>query len=335
MTLRRLILAAAAGLALQGLSLAHPSVARADPPSAADSETALQLFKEGKALRDVNDFQGALGKFRAAFALVATPITALELGRTYAALGKFVEAREVLLAVFRLPVLPNESARGTEARQDAADLATNLRARIASITIRPRGPVDPFLKLWIDGALIPPDAVSASHLLNPGKHRLVIESRGHTVRSELTVGESEAREIEIVIPEAEATPAEGPAPPPVVTPPPRAPEAKSHALRNTLIYGGFATALVGAGVGTATGLMTLSRADKLKGICTSDGRCPPAAQADLDASATTATISTVMFGVALGGVAVGVVGALLTTAEPVKVGRLRLTPTVGGVTGTF
>lgn len=333
MTPRRLVIAAATALALQGVALATPGVARADTPSAADSETALQLFKEGKALRDVNDFQGALGKFRAAYALVATPITALELGRTYAALGKFVEAREVLLAVFRLPVLPNESARGAEARQDAAQLATNLRARIASITVRPRGPVDPFLKLWIDGALIPADAVSASHLLNPGKHRLVIESRGHTVRSELTVGESEAREVEIVLPEEPST--SGPEPPPVITPPVPPPEPKSNALRNTLIYGGFGAALVGVGVGTATGLMTLSRADKLKGTCTSDGRCPPSAQADLDASATSGAVSNVMFGVAIGGVALGLAGVLFTTAEPVKVGGVRLRSTAGGVVGTF
>lgn len=334
MTPRRLVLATAVALALQGLALANPSVARAETPSAADSETALQLFKEGKALRDVNDFQGALGKFRAAYALVATPITALELGRTDAALGKFVEAREVLLAVFRLPVLPNESARGAEARQDAAQLATNLRGRIASITVRPRGPVDPFLKLWIDGALIPPDAVSASHLLNPGKHRLVIESRGHTVRSELTIGESEAREVEIVLPQTETPPSEGPEPPPVVVPPVR-PEPKSNALRNTLIYGGFGAALVGVGVGAATGLMTLSRADKLKEVCTSDGRCPPSAQADLDATATTGTLSTVMFGVAIGGAVVGLAGVFFTTAEPVRFGQLRLTPTAGGVSGTF
>ncbi|HQY65208.1 MAG: hypothetical protein IPF92_05230 [Myxococcales bacterium] len=334
MTPRRFVLATAIAIALQ--SLATASVARADTPSASDSETALQLFKEGKALRDVNDFQGALGKFRAAYALVATPITALELGRTYAALGKFVEAREVLLAVFRLPVLPNESARGAEARQDAAQLATNLRARIASITVRPRGPVDPFLKLWIDGALVPTDAVSASHLLNPGKHRLVIESRGQTVRSELTVGESEAREVEIVLPPPGTPPGEGPEPPPVAPPPPpRTPEPGSNTLRNTLIFGGFGAALAGVGVGAATGLMTLSRADKLKGVCTSDGRCPPSAQADLDASSTTGTVSTVMFGVAIGGAALGLAGVFLTTAEPVKVGQVRLVPAAGGVSGTF
>jgi len=64
-TPRRFVLATAIAIALQ--SLATASVARADTPSASDSETALQLFKEGKALRDVNDFQGALGKFRAAY----------------------------------------------------------------------------------------------------------------------------------------------------------------------------------------------------------------------------------------------------------------------------
>src|SRR3954468_21664980 len=87
------------------LSLAAGIVVTASParaePTAADSETALQLYKDGKALRDGGDLQGALAKLRAAYALVQTPLTALELGRTQIALGQLLEAREVLLAVSR------------------------------------------------------------------------------------------------------------------------------------------------------------------------------------------------------------------------------------------
>ncbi len=325
------MLAVVAALAL------HAATAAAGEPSAADIETATQLYKDGKALRELNDFEGALGKFRAAYTLVATPLTALELGRTYAALGKFVEARDVLLGVFRLPVRPNESAKATEARQNAAELATNLRGRIASLTIHAKGPLDPFLRLWIDGALIPSEATGASRLLNPGRHTIVLESRGQTVRSELTLGESESREVEILVPEGQAVPPPPGGTPPIVEPKPP-PREGSQALRNTLVFGGFGTALVGIGVGTVTGLMTLSRASTLKDVCTTDGRCPAASQADLDASRTTGTISTVMFGVAVAGLGAGIAGAFMVGPEApsaARSGTVRLFPGPTGIAGTF
>ena len=98
----------AAGLLVLVATLVAPVVtpsARADEPSAADAETALALYKTGKQMRDSGDAKGALEKLRAAYALVETPIIALELGRTYAALGKLVEAREVLAVYSNVEVV--------------------------------------------------------------------------------------------------------------------------------------------------------------------------------------------------------------------------------------
>jgi hypothetical protein len=87
--------------------------------SAADLAQARQLFNQGLGLRDKGDAVGAIEKLRAANAVAATPITGIELGRTYASAGRLVEAREALLAVGRLPVAPQETARSAAARADA------------------------------------------------------------------------------------------------------------------------------------------------------------------------------------------------------------------------
>src|SRR5690242_13340717 len=95
------------------------SVASAEP-TAADLESARDLFKEGQALRAKGDLEGALTKFKAADALAGTPITGVELGKTLLQMGKLVEAREGFLSVGRIPTKPNESPQTKKARAEAA-----------------------------------------------------------------------------------------------------------------------------------------------------------------------------------------------------------------------
>ena len=62
---------------------------------------------------------------------------------------------------------------------------------------------------------------------------------------------------------------------------------------------------VGIGVGSVTGLISLSRASDAESVC--DGKtCPPEAQDDIDASKSMGTVSYIAFGVSLAGAAVGV-----------------------------
>lgn len=314
--------------------LLAPSVARADEPTAADSETALTLYKDGKALRDKGELPAALEKLKAAHALVETPITALELGKTYVQMGKLVEAREVLLSVARLPVRKNESAKAGEARTEAEALAAQVKPRLASLTVRVKG-VAPSAtsKVTVDGVVVPPDAVSAARILNPGAHVIVLDVNGKTSQSDVTIAEGEAREVEIVpaeganaaVPVAPPVPAEG-APPP--------PPQRSGGL-SPLVPIGFGVAGVGLVVGTITGAMTLSTASTVKDTCNGDGRCPPSAQSDLDSASTTGAISTVGFVVALVGVAVGVTGIFMSKPRTETHTGFRIVPTGHGVLGTF
>lgn len=313
---------------LVGASLVLSAPAFAGEPTAADSETALQLYKDGKGLREKGDLQGALGKLRAAYALVQTPITALELGKTQVAIGQLIEAREVLLSVARIPVRNNESSKAAEARVEAEALAAELRPRLASLTVRPKGTSDAPPKISVDGVVVPPDAATVPRVLNPGAHIIVVEANGQRVQSEVTLAEAQTRDVEIDLP---ARGAAVPVVEPPVTPPPQEQEKK----RSPLVYIGFGTAIVGIGVGTVAGILTLSKASTLKDSCR-DGHCPPSSQSDLDGVSTTGTISTIGFVVGAAGAVLGVVGlvAFGKSAEPTTTG-LRVVPTANGFRGSF
>ncbi len=313
-----------------GLLLAAP--AYAGEPSAADSETALQLYKDGKALRDQGDARGALEKLRAAYSLAETPITALELGRTYMAVGQLVEARGVLLSVSRIPVRNNESAKAGEARVEAEALATELRPRLASLTVRPRGVLAPNStpRITIDNVTLPAEAATVPRVLNPGAHAVVVEANGQRVQSDITLAEGQTSELDVEIPPAKAEPVVASLPPTTEPPPP----VEDRKL-SPLVYAGFGAGAVGIGVGTVTGILTLSKASALKDACR-DKQCPASSQSDIDSASTTGAISTVAFVIGGVGIAVGVVGLFMSgRSEAPRASGLRIVPTANGVGGTF
>lgn len=313
-------------LVAAGLVLSSPALAA--EPTAADAESALQLYKEGKALREAGDRLAALEKLRAAYALVQTPITAIELGRTQIALGQLVEAREILLSVQRIPLRTNESAKASEARVDAEVLAAELRPRLAAITVRPKGTSDAPPKITVDGVVVPPEAAGVPRMLNPGAHVVVLEANGQRVQTDVTLADGQSRDLEIEVPRA--------APPivPVIRSP-MAPAEPARRRLHPLVYTGFGTAVVGLTVGTITGILTLSTASSLKDTCR-DGRCPASARDDIDSTSTTGTISTVGFIIGALGAAAGVVGLVISRpAESSTTTGFRIVPSGNGVGGSF
>lgn len=300
----------------------EPTLAYAQgEPSAADSETALQLYKDGKALREKGDNDAAVEKLRAAFALVETPIIAVELAKAYTGKQKLVEAREVLLTVSRMPVRKNESEKAAEARREAETLASQIKPRLATLRVKITGvAAGDTPKLAVDGAPVPPEAAGAPRIVNPGAHAVTVELNGKNAKSDVTLAEGESRELEIAAPEKDAGGTSTPGQPGTGS------DSKSG-LKSGLVYGGFGVAVVGIGVGTITGIMTLSKASTLKDTCTSDGRCPANAQSDIDGASTLGTVSTIGFIVGGVGLAAGIIGLVAfpdksttTGAAPRKTG---------------
>jgi hypothetical protein len=317
--------------------------------TAADLETARQLYNQGIELRDKGDLAGALEKLKSAHALGNTPITGAELCKTHAALKQPVEAREVCLSVGRIPPLSGETERSQQARADAARVAEEVKGRMGSVTVKLQGvPPGREPTVTIDGRALPPEALDVARAVNPGKH--VVTARvgsGGETRATLEVREGESRVLELTVqpPPADEPPvAAGGAAPTYYEPPPK--KAKSSVLPTV----GWVMAGVGAAIGTAGGLVALSAKGDLDDAClpAPDGTktCGRADHATLSRGQTWGTVSTVAFVGAGVGVVLAVIGTLSNrssaaggAASKPAVATPRVTPVLGlgagGIHGTF
>jgi hypothetical protein len=294
------------------LLVSRPAVAQ----SPADVESAQELYRQGMQLRVSGDAAHSLERFKAAYALVPTPITALELGRTYQQLGLFVEAHEVLRSIHRMPHRRDESAKSLAARDEAAKLAEDVAPHIAWVTIHVSTGNGPAARLTIDGAEVPPEALLAPRALDPGHHSIVASANGREARSELDLRDGERREVDAPLPppdtsatQAGATPpgtgTESAAVPLVLA---RSPDDAGIGMGAqkvvALVAGGIG--VVGIGVGTGFGIATISKKNAAQSAC--PGQC--ATQAGVDQwgdAVSTGNVSTLGFIVGGVGLAAGAV----------------------------
>jgi hypothetical protein len=296
-------------------AMATCPLALAQQRPATDLAHAKELFNEGVDLREKGDVAGALEKLRAAYAAASTPITGLELGRTYVAAGKLVEAREALLAVARLEVAHQETPRSTAARASAAQLAEQVQGRIPRLTVKVEGAEPGSVTVLIDGTSLPNDTLSAPHPVNPGTHEVVATSTaGAHASATVEVRESESREVTLSVAAPHA------APPTTAsvwnTPGSGATEQSEPAAARSgpsplLVYGGFGLAGVGVAVGTVTGIVAMGKASAVNDACRNSSNCPKSIDGDLSTGRTMATISTVAFAAAGAGAVVGVLALVL------------------------
>ncbi|HLK41593.1 MAG TPA: hypothetical protein VKU41_32820 [Polyangiaceae bacterium] len=248
---------AVVALALTLPATLRPAAADAQEHSASDIAQGREFFNQGKQLRSKGDNVGALEKLKAAHALVGSPVTGIELAKTYVLLGQLVEGEEAFLSVARIPTRPEETAKSAVARRESASLAEQLRPRIPTLTIRITGVPPDSVAVTIDGTLVPKEALLGPRMVNPGSHRVLAKSTsGGTAETSVDLKEAEARDVELKLTfadggETQSLAAAGPkeAAPPVAA---RAPEAeaephrRSHVLEWSLIGGGAAVAIGGA-----------------------------------------------------------------------------------------
>lgn len=326
--------------------------------SAADIESARQLYNQGLELRDKGDLKGAIEKFKAAHALGGTPITGIELCKAHAGLHQPVEAREVCLSVARIPPLAGETQRSADARSEAARVAEEVKPRIAQVRIKLTGvPQGREPTVTVDGTSVPPAALGEPRSVNPGQHTIVAKiGTGPEAKSSVDLREGETKEIVLPV----QAPAEEPPPPvgyvpaggypPGNYPPPR----RESSGPNAAVITGFTIGGIGLIMGTVGGVIALNGKSDLEGKCligrTSAGVegpiCGTEDHDDLDAAKRAGTVSTVGFVVAGIGVVIGVIG-LATSGSSNRTGVVNspkpksasITPDIGlggaGFHGTF
>ena len=328
-------LAAALLVALPVALAPTPALAQPRVPTAQELETARTLYKEGKELRARGDLRGALEKLQAAHALGNTPVTGIELARTYVMVGQIVEAREVCLYIARMPVAGDETEKSVEARTEAAQLAEQLRPRIPTLVVKVQGlPAGEAAHLVIDGAPVPDAAFGEAQKVDPGKHAVVVRAgegaAAREARGEVEAREGQTAELTLTLPPA-------PEPPPPPPPPPSGSRAST-----LLVKIGFGTAIAGGAVGLLTGVTALTKKDQLGGECNvyscdnTNGGSP-----DLHTARTWAAVSTVAFCVGGAGLVTGIIGLLTGKSgnDASTTAHAGVTPWIGagaaGVNGRF
>ncbi|CAN5771379.1 hypothetical protein BH09MYX1_BH09MYX1_44190 [soil metagenome] len=295
-----------------GAGVAHAQV----DPSAADVESARAAFLQGLDLRDrVHDNSAAISKFKAAYSLVATPKIGFELGKTYRIQGDLVSARDAFLAVDRIPPRKNESADAHKAREDAAAQATDLDAKIPSLTITVVGAG----QVSVDGQLVRKDALAAPRRLNPGPH----------VVQFLVEGEAkDQRVVELHEGEQKSVSFNGPATGPTTKPVPLANtgnggtewkpgngngdstwkppgyNTKPNPARPILLT----VAGLTAGAGAVFGIVSITAVTTAKADCNESGVCSGDFASHKSKAMTLSIVADVCFGVAL---VTGIIGLVL------------------------
>lgn len=318
---------------LMALAIAPPAHAQ----SAEDRETARSLFETGKTKRDKGDWAGALESFKAADAIMNVPTTKLAVARAYAALGKLADARDAAVRVEQIPVDPKETKAFTDARAAARDLAAELAPKIPTLVVSLKGaPEGDDTTVTIDGAKVPLAALAAPRKMNPGSHVVVASLNGGEVKESVVLAEREAKTTTLDVTElaklAKKKPADKPLDPSLV---PDSQQQKGSL--SPLLWIGIGVAVVGAGVGATTGLMSMNKKSEVDAGCR-DFKCPPSAYDALDSAKTLATVSTIGFAVAGGGAILAGIGLAMGRSAPKK-GQAPVQTFVGlgqvGVEGQF
>jgi hypothetical protein len=266
-------------------------------PAHADERDASRLIEEGDAAFLRKDFLTAFARYESASAREDSARVWVRIARALSGTGKLVEAR---IAARRAEWAPASSDdRDAAMRLEAQAIQESLAPRIATIAID----VPATGTVALDGERLVFNETSKRVVVNPGPHEVVFQR------------EAGAREVRSVLAkDGEAITVDF-APAPLV---PTTVEKTSP-----LVYVGILSGAVGLMLGVPTGIATIESAQSCP-----DGGCD---EATYDQALATGWVSTIGFGVAIGGAALTVVG-LFTP----RVVDSRVTPSIaieqGGAT---
>jgi hypothetical protein len=318
--------ACVAALCALGLSPAIAMAGEGDAGSKSDEEkkTARELYQLGNERYAREDYAGALEAFRGAHRIMGVPTTALGLGKALMKLGRLVEARAALLEVATYAVAKDEPPSFDEARKEAQATSDLLAERIPTLEVKVEASG---AEVTVDGA-----PLVAKQALDPGTHVVQASAPGYVASAtRVDLAEGETRVLQIALARVPPPPAPIVAPPPPApAPAPEAPETTSPAIAVAIVS--FSIGGAGLVVGAITGAVSLSAADELESLCSSDKVCPASAEETRERSLTAAHVSTAAFIAGGVGVGAGIVALVLDASSTTQ---LRVGPGSLTLTGAF
>ena len=321
MSLRQASWSAVTIFALSGaVQLGMIGIAHAEEDSAAETAAARTLAVDGLKLAQAGKCDEAIPKLERAEKLHHSAIVLSRLGECEVNQGKLVEGTEMLRKVLREPLPANPSPALSKAYEHAQTTLDSAKPKIAGLTISVAVPAGTDLHLTVDGQAVASTLVDSELPADPGDHVVEASAPGFlkatgrvtlstadkkTISLKLEVDPNAPVPVPAASDDAKATSAAQPATAktaphaaPVVPPEPA--PAPSHAAA----YVSWGVGLVGVGVGSAFGLITLR--DKHAFNCDSN-TCPASSREAVDTAKRSGNISTVAFGVGGAGLLLGTI----------------------------
>ncbi len=302
------------------------------PPASAQPkdarEQARALGERGVALLNEGKYADALEALEKADALYHATTITFYMGECNKYLGHLLEARAAYEKVVGDALPPDASGPIRASHEKAKAELAGIGKRIPWIAIELVPDERASANITVDGKVVSGDKIG--HVdVNPGAHHVqAARVSGGSASADVTLKEGENRRVRLEF----ATSPTGP-----VVPPPSEPDVEpasdsAHPLRTP---GVVVLGIGGAGlvVGAITGLVSISKVNAFKGMC-SMGSCPAKFASDGKTANTFATVSDIGFIVGGVGVAAGVTLILWPgkkTADSAPTTGLALSPGPGSV----
>jgi hypothetical protein len=299
--------------------------------SAADRALAQSLFDDGRKLMDEKDYAHACPKFAESERLDPGGGTLLNLALCHEAEGKTASAWTEFNESMSRAIRDGRPEREARAKERIAVLEPKL-SRL-TVSMASGAPAD--LELTVDGALWGAAMRGAAVPLDPGPHLIVAKAVGATPwTTTVTLGpNADAKTVRVPVPGSAVASASPPPSTttiePVVPPtPPETPPGTGGGGRTAAwIIGGAGVAALG--VGSAFGVLALSKRSDSNGYCQGPGGCTQQGVTLNNQAITDAWVSD--FGVGLGvvGILAGVYLLLTShgdTPAQATTSSIRVTP---------
>jgi hypothetical protein len=303
-----------------------PAVARAQGSDAALAEA---LFQEGRRLMAQNKVAEACPKFEESHRLAPKLGTLLNLATCHDKQGKTGSAWGELTEALTLAKQAGEAERVAYARK----LLDDLEKRLSRVVLEVPKPTDGE-EVKLDGRVIVAAAFRTPIPVDPGDHTIEATAPGHASWSTIIGAKPGPSSVTVEVPAlvASAAPSDTapPSPPPPAKkgpPPPPPPESHgpSGQLVAGLVIGGVG--LAGIGVGSVFGVMTFGKQSDSEDHCV-ETRCDAEGVDLRDSASTTATVSTIAFGVGAAALVGGIV-LIATDSGGDASARAMLAPSFG------
>ncbi len=249
-----------ATVALSGVMLLASAPASAQ--TAEEKAGARAAANSGADAFEAGDFEKAADMFLRAESIIHSPVHELYLARSYAQLGRLVEAREMYLKLIR----ENDGDRAEVAQREL----DALEPRVPRVTLNLISTDAPASEVTVDGRPLPVVLLGVAQPFDPGDHTVEVLAGNRRLTRAFSVEEGGTAIVELDMAEGELIASAEPAPTPIQPAPSSepvpVPEKGVNGMR-VVSYVALGAGAVGVGLGTAFAVRAGAKARDANDLC--------------------------------------------------------------------